>query len=118
MKEEVYKKIGEKLRELRKQRGFTQEQVAKYLGITQEQLSYYETGAREISVATLQALARLYGCDYNYLLSDDEQLNTQAAINFRADEIADEDLEVIAFANEFVMNLDMMYRMCEEIENE
>ncbi|WP_271629040.1 helix-turn-helix domain-containing protein [Caldicellulosiruptor sp. DIB 104C] len=118
MKEEVYKKIGKRLQELRKQRGFTQEQVAKYLGITQEQLSHYENGKREVSVDILLQLARLYGCDYNYLLGEEQNLNEQIAINFRADEISDEDLEVIAFANQFVANLDMMYKQLEEIENE
>lgn len=116
MKEEVYKKIGQRLQSIRKQRGFTQEQVAKYLGITQEQLSYYESGRREISVDLLLELAKLYGCDYSYLLGEIDNLNDQIAINFRADEISDEDLEVIAFANQFVANLDMMYNKMEEIE--
>ncbi|SDG72213.1 Transcriptional regulator, contains XRE-family HTH domain [Thermoanaerobacter thermohydrosulfuricus] len=118
MEKEVYQKIGKKLQELRKQRGLTQEQVARHLGITQNQLSYYETGAREIDIGTLQRLARLYGCDYNYLLEDNETLNEQIIINFRADEISDEDLDIIAFVNEFVMNLDIMYKMSEEIKNE
>ncbi|MEZ0535970.1 helix-turn-helix domain-containing protein [Caldicellulosiruptoraceae bacterium PP1] len=118
MNNEIYKKIGIKLQEIRKMRGLTQEQVAKYLGITQNQLSYYENGKREISIDMLQQLARLYGCDYNYLLDDRENLDEQVAINFRADEISDEDLEVIAFANEFIMNLSMMYKMSEGIDNE
>lgn len=118
MNNEVYKKIGYKLQEIRKLRGLTQEQVAKYLGITQNQLSYYENGKREISIDMLQQLAKLYGCDYNYLLGNDKNINEQITINFREDEITDEDLEVIAFANEFVMNLSMMYKMSEGIENE
>jgi len=116
MKEEVYRKIGQRLQSLRKQRGFTQEQVAKYLGITQNQLSYYENGKREISVDLLLKLARLYGCDYNYLLGDEDSLNDQVAINFRANEISDEDLEVIAFANQFIENMDMMLSKVEEIK--
>lgn len=117
MEEEMYRKIGRRLWELRKQRGFTQKQVAKYLGISQKQLARYEKGREKISIDILERLARLYGCDYKYLLDDNESSSEQIAVNFGVYKIFDEDLEVITFANQFVMNLDTMYSMDEELKN-
>lgn len=112
----MYRKIGRRLWKLCKQRGFTQKQVAKYLGISQKQLARYEKGRKKISTDILERLARLYGCDYKYLLGDNESLSEQIAVNFGAYKISDEDLEVIAFANQFVMNLNTMYNMDEELK--
>lgn len=77
---ELYKKIGQKLQEARKKAGLTQEQVADYLGVNKVQLSYYENGAREISIETLQQLADLYGYTLNYFLDDEK--STDPAVSF------------------------------------
>ncbi len=108
---ELYKKIGQKLQEARKKAGLTQEQVADFLGINKILISYYENGTREISIATLQSLANLYGYTLNYFLSDDETNEPAASFSFRADELEKEDLEVIAMANEFLINLEEMKQM-------
>lgn len=117
MKEELYREIGRRLRELRSQRGFAQKQVAKYLGISQKQLACYEKGRGTISTYILERLARLYGCDYKYLLGNNESSKRQITASFSTCKISDEDLEVIAFANQFVMNLDTMYSMDEKLKN-
>lgn len=108
---ELYKKIGQKLQEARKKAGLTQEQVADFLGINKILISYYENGTREISIATLQSLANLYGYTLNYFLSDDETNEPEVSFSFRADELEKEDLEVIAMANEFLINLEEMKQM-------
>lgn len=108
---ELYKKIGQKLQEARKKAGLTQEQVADFLGINKILISYYENGTREISIATLQSLANLYGYTLNYFLSDDETNEPAVSFSFRADELEKEDLEVIAMANEFLINLEEMKQM-------
>jgi len=113
MKKELYRQIGRRLRELRSQRGFTQKQVAKYLGINQKQLACYEKGTGIISIDILERLAGLYGCDYRYILGDDKSSGEQITASFGTYKISDEDLEVIAFVNQFVMNLDAMYRAIE-----
>lgn len=117
IKEEIRREIGKRLKELRRQRGFTQRQIAKYLGINQKQLAWYEKGRGTISTYILERLARLYGCNYKYLLGNDESSKRQITANFSTHKISDEDLEVIAFANQFVMNLDTMYSMDEKLKN-
>ncbi|ERM91440.1 XRE family transcriptional regulator [Caldanaerobacter subterraneus subsp. yonseiensis KB-1] len=82
MKEETYRKIDRRLWELRKQRGFTREQAARYLGISQKQLARYEKGREKISTDILERLARLYGCDYKYLLDDNESSSEQIVLTY------------------------------------
>ncbi|ABP68213.1 transcriptional regulator, XRE family [Caldicellulosiruptor saccharolyticus DSM 8903] len=108
---ELYKKIGQKLQEARKKAGLTQEQVADYLGVNKTLISYYENGIREISIATLRNLSNLYGYTMSYFLSDDEINEPTISFSFRADELKKEDLEVIAMANEFLINLEEMKQM-------
>jgi transcriptional regulator with XRE-family HTH domain len=50
-----------RLKELRKQRGLTQEQVATALGVEQPSVSRLEAGKQNASLETLEALATLYG---------------------------------------------------------
>ncbi|WAM33796.1 helix-turn-helix domain-containing protein [Caldicellulosiruptor morganii] len=108
---ELYKKIGQKLQEARKKAGLTQEAVADFLGVNKILISYYENGTREISIATLRNLANLYGYTVDYFLSDDETREPEVSFLFRADELEKEDLEVIAMANKFLINLEEMKEM-------
>lgn len=108
---ELYKRIGQKLQEARKKAGLTQEQVADYLGINKVQLSYYENGVREISIGTLQQLADLYGYTLNYFFDDKKSIDPAVSFSFRGEELGKEDLEVIAMANRFLINLEQMKMM-------
>ena len=49
--------VGKRLRELRRARGRSQADVARAAGITQASLSNYETGKRELPLATVVNLA-------------------------------------------------------------
>jgi len=108
---EFYKKLGQKLQEARKKTGLTQEQVADFLGIHKVQLSYYENGTREISIETLQQLADLYGYTLDYFISDEETAAPAVSFSFRAENLEKEDLEIIALANRFLINLEQMKMM-------
>ena len=50
--------IGKKIRELRKQRGISQEALSGALGVTFQQLQKYETGHNRISAGRLWLLCR------------------------------------------------------------
>jgi len=113
MKKRLYGKIGRKLRELRHQSGFTRKQAAEYLGIKQRQLAGYERGTKVISMNVLEKLMNLYGFDYKNLL-DSKKVSIEVTIRFEAHEIDNEDLEVIAFINQFVTNLSNMYTLLEQ----
>lgn len=61
---EYYKK----LKELRIEYGFTQEQIAYILHTRQEQYSKYENGKRELPIKHLIALCCLYRVSADYIL--------------------------------------------------
>ena len=63
-----------RLKELRKENGYTQTFVAEYLNIKQNTYSMYESGQREIPLESLAKLSYLYDTSVDYImyLTDDE----------------------------------------------
>lgn len=60
--------LGTKLRQLRQERHWTQNQIAQQIGVTASIVSAYETGIRFPSYETLIKLAHLYNVSTDYLL--------------------------------------------------
>src|SRR5687767_10101471 len=54
--------LGERLKDAREYRGFSQEDVARYLGVPRSAISLIESGTRRLDILELQKLARLYEC--------------------------------------------------------
>lgn len=100
--------IGRKLQDARKKSGLTQEQVAGILDINQVQLSYYENGKREINLSLLEKLANLYSYELSYFVSDIAVKEPDIQLAFRAEELADEDLQTIVWAKDFLNNLEFL----------
>ncbi len=69
--------LGERLRQARESKGWTQVYVAKLLGITSQALSNYERGERDPDTPLLNRLAELYGVSADWLLgrTDDPSIN-------------------------------------------
>lgn len=57
-----------RIKDLREDNDYTQEQVANYLCIRQNTYSQYETGNRQLPIDVLIALARLYKTSTDYIL--------------------------------------------------
>ena len=57
------KKIGKRLRKLRKAKGYSLEEVARLIGLSYQQVQKYETGQNRISAVRLWQFARLYQVD-------------------------------------------------------
>lgn len=72
-----------KIKELREQHSFTQQQTAEILNMALSTYRSYETGVREPGVDTLMNLSELYGVSVDYLLDhkpkplvfDSEEIN-------------------------------------------
>lgn len=58
-----------KLRKLRKEKNYSQQQVANQTGIHKSSINMYERGEREPCLDTLNLLAAFYGVDVGYLAS-------------------------------------------------
>ena len=57
-----------RLRDLREDNDYTQEQIAKYLNVKQNTYSQYENGKRQITIEALILLADLYNTSTDYIL--------------------------------------------------
>lgn len=70
--------LGEKLQELRRQRGLTQEELAAALFVSRTAISKWESGRGLPSIDSLQAISRYFGVSIDHLLSTDEVLRVAA----------------------------------------
>ena len=65
-------KIGERMKEIRKSRGWNQDQVAKLLGVTRQAVSHYERGIREPNYEMVEAFADRFNVTIDYLQGRDD----------------------------------------------
>lgn len=59
-----------RLKDLREDHDYTQQQVADKIGITQRKYSYLETGIQQLTAEMLVLLARFYHVSVDYLLGE------------------------------------------------
>ncbi|MBR5652785.1 MAG: helix-turn-helix transcriptional regulator [Prevotella sp.] len=89
--------VGEYLRKLRQQLGYTQEEVSRFLGISQPAYLKYENGATEVSDEMLKQLAQLYHVNADDLFQRKMSvLAADIAFAFRKDKgsmVCKEDIE-------------------------
>jgi transcriptional regulator with XRE-family HTH domain len=67
--------IGQRVKELREARGWSQEQLARRVGVNAKTIYNYESGARgakEPPLSTVQALADAFGVTLEELLTEPE----------------------------------------------
>lgn len=69
--------IGESLKSLREQHGFTQEELAHRLHITRQAVSRWENGETEPNTESLKLISRLFNVSINTLLGAPRQLICQ-----------------------------------------
>ena len=67
MKTSIATEIGERLKEARKQAGYTQAQVAATMRMTQQQYSRFENGVFELNYEQIIKLCELYDISADYL---------------------------------------------------
>ena len=79
--EDVFMKFGEKLKLLRQQAKWTQEQAARQIGVSTRTYQNYELCKMYPKQSSLYAkIADLYNVTVDYLLTNEEQLIADAAI--------------------------------------
>lgn len=59
-----------RLKDLREDHDYTQQQIAQKIGITQRKYSYIETGIQQLTAEVLISLARFYNVSIDYLLGE------------------------------------------------
>lgn len=68
-----------RLKDLREDHDYTQQQVAQRIGITQRKYSYIETGIQQLTAEVLVSLARFYNVSVDYLLGETDCPNRYPA---------------------------------------
>lgn len=63
--------FSKRLRQLRKDAGYSQEQLGDLLNVTKVTISNYETGSRMASVETLIDISNLFKVDLDFLIGTD-----------------------------------------------
>ena len=70
--------FGEKLKDLRTQKGWSQEKLAKQMGVTRRTIGGYEAGTTYPRTRDMYAkLAELLETDVNYLMTENEEFMTE-----------------------------------------
>ena len=60
--------IGQRIKEMREVRGFTQKQLADLIGVAQNTISQYENGTAKTSIEIIVKLAKVLDTTTDYLL--------------------------------------------------
>ena len=82
--------MGERLKNLRKKRNWTQKQVATRIGLAISAISAYELGTRYPSYDILLRLARLYNVSTDYLIGKNERQSIDVS------GLSEEEIDVVA----------------------
>jgi transcriptional regulator with XRE-family HTH domain len=63
--------IGERIKELRTQKGMTQQELAQIIGITYTSISYWESGKSKPDIFQIQKLADYFNVTIDYIYGKD-----------------------------------------------
>ena len=65
-------KIGDRIKELRKEKNFSQNQLARRIGVSQKAVDYWELGTNEPKASYIVKLAELFEVSADFLLGIDD----------------------------------------------
>lgn len=83
------KKIGLFLKDLRKEKGITQEELAQLLGVSSRSVSRWETGSNMPDISLLSAIADYYDVDVREIIDGERKSGMNKEIKEVADKMAD-----------------------------
>jgi transcriptional regulator with XRE-family HTH domain len=92
--------LGERLKYLRKQQRWTQEQLAQYLNISRSQISKWENGDLLPDVQSLEKLSNLYNVSVDFLIgkhSSKKELLREVRRWYQADDISEKMIRIIDY---------------------
>jgi transcriptional regulator with XRE-family HTH domain len=75
-----YMTLGEKIQQLRKSKGFSQEELAACITISRQAISKWEMGESKPDIDNIIQISKLFGVSTDYLLIDDYDSNSNNKI--------------------------------------
>ncbi len=99
--------IGNNIKILRDNMGFSQSTIARFLNVDQSLISKVEKGERSLSTDMLEKLACLFGISIDAIESNTIE-TSNLSFAFRASDLSAEDLEAISAINRIALNSEYM----------
>ncbi len=99
--------MGNRIKALRKQSGFTQLQISRFLDIDQSMVAKIEKGERSLTTVQLSKLANLFACSEDYILGEDT-LDKPMKLAFRIDNPSVDTMRVVSAVNKVAANMNML----------
>lgn len=99
--------VGENIRILRDNAGFTQGNLARFMGVDQSLISKVEKGERSLSADMLEKIASLFGVTVNQL-EDQDIAASKLSFAFRGSEFSVAEMETISAINKIALNSEFM----------
>lgn len=99
--------IGNNIKILRDNMGFSQSTIARFLNVDQSLISKVEKGERSLSTDMLEKLACLFGISIDAIESNTIETSS-LSFSFRASDLSAEDLEAISAINRIALNSEYM----------
>ena len=109
------KTIGENIRTLRENAGFTQTDLAQFMGVDQSLIARIENGKRSMSADMLEKVAALFGVTAEQIESPSVAVS-KLSFAFRGSEFTVAEMEAIAAINKIALNAEFMRVLLEENE--
>jgi transcriptional regulator with XRE-family HTH domain len=102
-KKQEWRKLGKRLSETRKYRGYSQKEIAEYLGISRSSVSLIENGERKIDSIEHQELANFYNTSIDKLAGGSTEEDYEIELVARAtEELSAKDREEVLRFAEFL----------------
>ena len=89
-------KFHEKLKMLRKEEGFTQQEVADFFGINQPVYQKWEGGNRKPNYENLSMLACIFDVSIDFLLSEYSEISKERYLKFKKEKKEEEKQQVFS----------------------
>ncbi|MDB5018800.1 MAG: anaerobic benzoate catabolism transcriptional regulator [Mucilaginibacter sp.] len=105
LKKKTNKSVGQNIRTIRHQRGWSQEDVANRLGISIPAFSKIETGVTDINLSRLEQIANIYEVNVVMLLAlDAKDVEPQISnINIAQKKIIDREAEIASLQRKVIL---------------
>ena len=103
----INKIIGENIRTLRENAGFTQSSLANFIEVDQSLISKVEKGERSLSADMLEKLSALFGVTMEQIETPDVE-TSKLSFAFRGSDFSVEEMEAISAINRIALNSEFM----------
>lgn len=105
--------IGERLQQLREEKGWTQQNVADELDVSQQTIQNYEVNKRKPKLSTIHKLANLFEVSMEYLIGTTD--NRTAIANIKPYELTESEAHHIENLRKLAPELQEVFKIASDV---